>query len=875
MPQAPSPAGAPGTPPLAAAESCSSAASKTSGQRFHSPAEGGDSTKPSVAAKSPRLGPQREATPAVQSLTSQADLLASRGRFAEALALVEEALRLEPQRADLHQGLGQCLSQLGRLDEAIQAFDAALQRDPEQRHILRSKAGALARQQRWEDAAVCLREVLKVEPGNSELRVELAQCLTEHGIHLKMAGKPGCILFQDALQVCDEHAPAYFQLGVEYSESGQQARAKEMYEKAVKLRPLYIEAWNNLGVACRSLGEPEHALEAYSVALKASPNCSKTRENMAICLLEIGCKSLQQKRLKKASQELKKALAYNSANADIYFNLGVLYAEQSKFDKARVNYELAVHFEPRHVNALNNMGVIHRRQGNLEAAVHCFERAVLVDPKMNLANKNLGAAFGQMGRMSESIKLTLMALEAQPNDAEVYNNLALLYRDQGDIDTCLGHLDACLKLEPQNNHANSNRLMTLNYPSEMSRDDVFEAHRAWGEALERKTPVEYTSWRRSESTDDGPLRVGYISPDFYTHSVSYFIHCVLKHHDRSRVHVTCYSDVVVEDDRTQLFKSYVPCWRKICGLPDEEVARQIHADGIDILVDLTGHTGNNRLAVLARKPAPVIVTWIGYPHTTGLSRVDYRITDEHADPVDAPGLTTEKLLRMPECFLCYTPPEAAPPVSLRPAQETYGCPTFGCFNTLAKVSASTVRLWCRVLREVPEARLFLKSKALQCPEVQDKFRRLFALQGVDAHRLDLSGLQPRTGCHLQMYSLVDVALDTLPYAGTTTTCEALFMGVPVVSLRGSGVHAQNVGASLLSAVQLPELAAPTEDEYVRQASLLVRDVRRLAALRAGLRTRMLRSPLCDGPRHVAHLERLYAGMIAGTDSCSVASAEVQ
>jgi len=848
--------------------------SKTNSGRVHSSAELRDGTATaSGASKSPRLGPQWEATPAVQSLTSQADLLASRGRFAEALALVEEALRLEPQRADLHQGLGQCLLQLGRVDEAIQAFDAALQRDPEHRFVMRSKAAALVRQHRWEDAAGCLREALKVEPACSELRVELAQCLTEHGIHLKMNGQSGSRHFQDALQACEDHAPAYFQLGVEHSEAGQQSRAKDMYEKAVKLQPMYIEAWNNLGVACRSLGEPEHALEAYSVALKASPNCQKTRENMAICLLEMGCKSLQQRELKRASQELKRALAYNSMNADIYFNLGVLYGEQSKLDKARVNYELAVHFEPRHANAFNNMGVVHRRQGNLEAAVRCFERALSVEPKMNLANKNLGAALGQMGRMSDSIKLTGLALEAQPHDAEVFNNLALLYRDQGDISTCLDHLDACLKLEPHNSHANSNRLMTLNYPSEKSREEVFEAHRSWGETLERRIPMEYTSWRRTD-TEDGLLRVGYISPDFYAHSVSYFIHNVLRHHDRGRVHVTCYSDVAVEDDKTQLFKSYVPCWRSIFGLPDDEVARLIHGDGIDVLVDLTGHTGNNRLAVLARKPAPVIVTWIGYPHTTGLTRVDYRITDDHADPPSSPGLTTEKLLRMPECFLCYAPPEGAPPVSLRPAQETYGCPTFGCFNTLAKVSPQTVRLWCRILREVPESRLFLKSKALLCPEVQDKFRRLFALQGVDSHRLDLSGLQPRTGGHLQMYNLVDVALDTMPYGGTTTTCEALFMGVPVVSLSGHGVHAQNVGASLLNAVQLSDLATSSEDDYVRQASALVRDVKRLSALRAGLRTRMLRSSLCDGPRHVAHLERLYAGIAAGVDS-TVPSPEVQ
>jgi len=334
----------------------------------------------------------------------------------------------------------------------------------------------------------------------------------------------------------------------------------------------------------------------------------------------------------------------------------------------------------------------------------------------------------------------------------------------------------------------------------------------------------------------------------------------LRYHDPAFVHVTCYSDVAIEDDKTQHFKRLVPCWRSTFGLSDDEVAKMIHDDGIEVLVELTGHTGNNRLAMLARKPAPVIVTWMGYPHTTGLTRVDYRISDEHADPPECPGMTTEKLVYLPDCFLCYTPPENAPAVSLRPAQQTYGAITFGCFNNLAKVSSATIRLWSRLLREMPGARLFLKSKALLCSEVQDKFRRAFAACGIESNRVDLSGLQPQTGSHLSMYNLVDVALDTAPYAGTTTTCEALYMGVPVVTLVGRRVHAHNVGASLLRAVQLDDLVASSEDEFVQKASSLAQHVARLGALRAGLRSRMERSVLCDGPRQAARLERLLASL---------------
>jgi len=439
--------------------------------------------------------------------------------------------------------------------------------------------------------------------------------------------------------------------------------------------------------------------------------------------------------------------------------------------------------------------------------------------------------------------------------------LALLLRDQGDLDVCLDNFDACLRLEPKNVHACSNRLMTLNYLSEWTREEVFEAHRSFGEQLERRVPLDPPLWK-TPGSNSGVLRVGYISPDFYRHSVSYFIHAAFVHHDPTFVHVTCYSDVASEDDKTQLFKTLVPRWRNIHGVSDEQVSRMIREDGIDVLVELTGHTGNNRLAMIARRPAPVAVTWIGYPHTTGLSRVDYRISDEQADPPDCPGLATEKLVYMPDCFLCYTPPDSAPPVRLKPTQEAYGCVTYGCFNNLSKVSPLTLRLWCRLLHEMPGARLFLKSKAFLCPEVQEKFRRVFVEQGIASHRVDLSGLQPQTESHLSMYNFVDVALDTAPYAGTTTTCEALYMGVPVVTLRGRGIHAQNVGASLLAAVQLNDLVAISEEDYVQKAAELGRNATRLGALRAGLRTRMERSPLCDGKRHTARLEQLYANLAA-------------
>ncbi|OLQ09138.1 putative UDP-N-acetylglucosamine--peptide N-acetylglucosaminyltransferase SPINDLY [Symbiodinium microadriaticum] len=318
----------------------------------------GDSSK---GPKSPRMESQRE-DGSVQSLTRRADFFASRARHAEALPLVDEALRIEPSRPDLHLGRGQCLEHMEKLDEALLCYEAALRLDTQSMAAQRNKALLLARQQRWREAAGSFREVLRLElalPVQKEMRLELARCLTEDAIQLKAAGQPNLHGFHEAIQACETYAPAYFQLGVHYSEANNSAKAKEMYAKAVQLQPGYVEALNNLGVACRELGEWDHAVEAYALALKVNQNCSKTRENMAIALLQLGCRHLQGKELKQASKALKRGLSFNSRNADLYFNLGVLYAEKEKWDQAKVNYELAIHFDPRHANAHNNLGVIH------------------------------------------------------------------------------------------------------------------------------------------------------------------------------------------------------------------------------------------------------------------------------------------------------------------------------------------------------------------------------------------------------------------------------------------------------------------------------------------------------------------------------------
>ena len=349
------------------------------------------------------------------------------------------------------------------------------------------------------------------------------------------------------------------------------------------------------------------------------------------------------------------------------------------------------------------------------------------------------------------------------------------------------------------------------------------------------------------------LRLGYVSPDFVHHAVSYFFEPVLTARDPAAFEVFCYSDAPVADAVTQRLRAASDGWRDIAGLSDERVAELVRADRIDILVDLAGHTARNRLLVFARKPAPVQVTWLGYPNTTGLAAIDFRLTEAVSDPL---GLTeawhSEELVRLPGTFSCYAPPPESPPVNALPALAA-GQVTFGCFNNLAKVTPPALALWARVLREVAGSRLFLKSPGLADLETVARLREEFALHGIPADRLEFSGAELSVAAHLSLYHRVDVALDTFPYNGTTTTCEALWMGVPVVTLAGA-THVSRVGASLLTHLGAPEWIGDAPEAYVARCRGLAADLPRLAVLRSGLRERMRGSPLCDAAGFTRGLE---------------------
>ena len=361
---------------------------------------------------------------------------------------------------------------------------------------------------------------------------------------------------------------------------------------------------------------------------------------------------------------------------------------------------------------------------------------------------------------------------------------------------------------------------------------------------------------RNEKTPGRRLRIGYVSPDFRRHSVAYFIEPVIAFHNREDFEIFCYSLAPVEDEVTDRIRGYANHWTSIVGMSDAMAAESIREDGIDILVDLSGHTSNNRILLFARKPSPVQVSWIGYPATTGLSTMDYKIVDGYTDP---PGLTdpyyTEHLIRLPESFLCYLPDKESPEVKALPALKS-GHITFGSFNNFTKETPEVLALWSEMLKRIPHSRLILKAKSFTDGGSRDYVMGIFAGHGIDPERIELLAYALSFPGHLGLYNRIDIALDPFPYNGTTTTCEALWMGVPVITLAGN-THASRVGMSLLSNIGLPEFVAKTSEEYLAITVNLADDLNRLRSLRESLRERMNKSALTDSKKFIAGIEALY------------------
>lgn len=594
-------------------------------------------------------------------------------------------------------------------------------------------------------------------------------------------------------------------------ESGRLADAKQQYLEACRSDDRDVEAWVMLGITEGMLGNLPEAEKCLRNAVRISPDLPEA-----------------------------------------HFNLGNALKLQGKLEEAIDTYRRAARLRP-DVGTFINLGNTLKQCDRPDEAIECLQQAVSLQPDNADAHYNLGSALRAEGKLDGAVEAYQRAIRLRPDFAEAYNNLGVVLLDQQKFDDAIGCYREALRIKPDHAVAHSNLLHSLNYQS-IEPSAVFHEHQQWDVQHARRQP-RYSHYSNVPDPERR-LRIGYVSPDLRRHSVAFFIEPLLAQHDRATVEVACYSDVARPDDTTRRLKDAADIWRDIHGLSNERVAEQIRADGIDILVDLAGHAGMHRLLVFARKPAPLQISYLGYPNTTGLATMDYRFTDAWADP---PGQTeafhSEALIRLEPGFLCYQPPPDAPAIAPLPACEA-GYVTFGSFNHFTKVNTEVIGTWAAILNAIPGTRLLMKHKLLADAGIRKRIHELFSRNGIEQDRVSLLGSMPSTIEHLNTYNRVDIALDTFPYNGTATTCEALWMGVPVITLAGR-THVARVGVSLLAQLRLAECIAQDRKSYIDAAVGMAGDLDRLAGLRAALRRRMQDSPLCDAKTFTGKVERAY------------------
>ncbi len=537
--------------------------------------------------------------------------------------------------------------------------------------------------------------------------------------------------------------------------------------------------------------------------------------------------------------------------------IGISHHQALRFEEAEAVYNDILKQDPQYSDSWHLLGLIAYQQGKLDLAVDRINRAIAIDDSKAVYHYNLGIALNSQHKLDEAAQSYRKAISLQPENADALNNLGNALRRQGLIQEALEILKKAMTIDPRLPEFHSNYLLTLNSHPSLDQRTIYKEHRRWA----KQHAEALTLCSQSHPNDPDPerrLRIGYVSPDFRSHSVSFFLEPIFRAHDRSQFEVYCYANVAKPDSTTALFKDLADMWRDIHPMPDEEVIDRIRRDEIDILIDLAGHTSGNRLLVFAKKPAPLQITYLGYPNTTGLAEIDYRLTDAWADPPDlTDDCHSETLVRLPQGFLCYLP-AGSPCVQDPPAlSEKYV--TFGSFNNLSKVTPEAVSMWSRILKEVSNSRLVMKSRNLAGQYTRDRLRELFLQQGISQDKIEMIGYTPSHQEHISIYSRIDIALDTFPYNGTTTTCDALWMGVPVVVLAGQR-HAARVGVSILSCVGLEELIAETQTEYVEKAIRLALDIGYMRKLRSNLRERMSKSPLTDAEGFTRSLEGAYRSL---------------
>ncbi len=818
-------------------------------------------------------------------------LLAGSGDESGSLSYFIAALNVDPAQGQYWLSYIDALMKAGQMEEASQVLELARQ------HGLQGdKVEALARSLEKEnqklagpsdqemDALVALFSQGQYERAAVEAR-RLAEKFPDQGFVWKGLGVSYKELgrIEEALEPMQKAAAlspldveAHYNLGVVLQALGRQDEAASSYRKALEIKPDYVDALINLGVLQHEAGQLNEAERSLRRAFEIMPQNVKAVFNLGNVLMELeryqeaeqifksavqlpgsegeayfglGRALKGQKKLNEAETAYRQSLVFNPDNESVHYNLGNLFAQQRKMDKAEECYRQALSYKQDFAEAGNNLALTLKERGALDDALLACRSALSINPDLQEAHNTLGLILKGKGRLYDAKNSFLHALDLNPDDAAALNNLGNVLKDTGDLDQAIGCYRRATELDLQDVSAHSNLIYTVYFHPAYDEEAIREEAEKFASS---HRPLALMSHKDHDRNPDRRLRIGYVSPNFRDHCQSFFTVPLLFNHDHGNFEIFCYAQLLSPDELSQRLHGYADVWRNTQGMSDAQLAKMIAADGIDILVDLTMHMDKGRTMLFAGKPAPVQVAWLAYPGTTGIPGIDYRLTDPWLDPVEmGDGRYVEKSIRLPHTFWCYDPLTSTIQPNPLPSMSA-GHVTFGCLNNFCKLTEGTLQSWGSVMSIVPNSRLLLLSPSgshRQC--VLDTLKDC----SISPDRVEFVETMSRRK-YLETYHRIDICLDTLPYNGHTTSLDAYWMGVPVVTLVGATVVGR-AGWSQLNNLGLTELAAFDEESFVKIAAELASDLPRLAHLRQTLRQRMESSPLMDGPGFANAMESVY------------------
>lgn len=764
----------------------------------------------------------------------------SAGRLAEAAQILEAILQAAPGETVAHHLQGLLAYQVGNLAAAEACFRRAVALDGRSVEYRNNLSGILNILGRSAEAEAVAREALRLEPAN-------LQCLNNLGVALQAQRRldEAIAVLRQAVAIGADFLDVHVNLANATQLSGRIEESIALNRGILAHWPNHANAYLNIGAALQQLGRIDEAAQAYYQVLAIDPANSSALNNLGT-VLEL------QGKLPEAEVVYRKALAMNPQSASLHYNIGNLLQAMSRLDEAAEAYKRALAIQPDYYEPQNNLGNLLQLCGRSAEAEAAYRRCLEMRPNEAGVLQNLANVHQVQGRLAEAEEEYRRLIDTAAPSGAVHSNLASSLQAQGRIDEAREHFQRAIDLSPTEDSLHSNLLLCLQYSTGITPAELAVAHAVWED---RHGVPRRAYWRKHENSRDPerPLRVGFLSADLWQHTVGHLVTPLLENLDHSSFAVICYYDGGRQDISTERLHRTASLWRDVCGMPEQRLAELIRADAVDILFDLAGHTAANRLPVFARKPAPVQISWAGYAGTTGLAAMDYVLGDRYQAPEGDERYYSERVLRMPDGYLCYGPPDGAPEVGPLPALAR-GQFTFGSFNNPAKFNREVVALWAKIMKRVPGSRLMMKYRGLETAAMKARVGELFAAEGIPADRLELVTPSPHPAV-LAAYNDVDLALDPFPYSGGITTCEAIWMGVPVITCPGA-TFAGRHSFSHLSNAGLGQFVARDLGHYEEMAAEWAGDLKGLAQVRAGMRAQVAASPLCDARRFAENCQRL-------------------